>query len=922
MRIFANNKIWKKIVIIIGILLSFSIVVPEPVEADLGGKLMQPIMSLFIGIGDGINTVIQKMFLNREPAVLIISSGFNWWKVALGVAIGIGLIAVGIATGGVGAIIIGSALTIAVVATAVTGGNSSSDNIAFQVVTSFTASMLSDKNELALPMMSLTPYEIFANKQNLFSVNFFKNLSDDEKYIKGSDDEENKEGKKEKSKTLMYSLQDIIASWYKTFRLIAIVGMLPVLVYIGIRILVSAPSDKAKYKENLMDWGVAFLLIFSMHYIMYSSNLFIDQVTDMIDSVKISTKMGGEKEVEFKNQSVEGFLIGVKGEGEDAEIDDDTTELVRTAHEKMITGESATETTKKYAWCFWTDLSGTQANIKGEENAKVLFWPCDNFVAQSRMYAQRAKGDFAYIGYGLIYVILTIYTCMFIFVYLRRFMYMAFLTLIAPLVALTYPIDKIRDGKAQAFEFWFKEYFYNLLLQPLHLLLYLILVGSALSFAAKNPIYVCVILGFMTPFEKLLKQMFGFRGETPGSLPGMAAGALMMGASHRIFGKPPKGLGGGNESNKSRNDGRDDDVRPIKMKDVDTSGGNLIGDSSSSDDESGASSSAGVGGALNPGSGSEALSPGSGSEALNPGSGSEALNPGSGSEVLNPGSGSGALNPGSDSGTSNPGSVSGESNPGVRRNGVLSANSKRRLRKISAPLRYTGRAFGRYFKNNGKKLAISAGKSAIRFAGGAASAAVGATGGMIAGVVSGDPSKAASYIAAGGAAAYSLGSRAAENIPDIVSSQANAIKDEYYLDNPEKYEEIQRNKQRKEWLKNEKNINTLKLNGINYKDLNKNGDLDDYIDHGFNAKQIVAAQQMRNEGFDHKQVMTIAAMADKYYEGATGVDSGKYKTKMKENLKSSTEGANLSDQQLNNAVDRSIGYMKNYHKHLDKVKTL
>ena len=879
MRIFANNKIWKKIVIIIGILLSFSIVVPEPVEADLGGKLMQPIMSLFIGIGDGINTVIQKMFLNREPAVLIISSGFNWWKVALGVAIGIGLIAVGIATGGVGTIIIGSALTIAVLATAVTGGNSSSKNIAFQVVTSFTASMLSDKNELALPMMSLTPYEIFANKQNLFSVNFFKkNLSEDEKYIKESDVEENKKGKKEKSKTLMYSLQDIIASWYKTFRLIAIVGMLPVLVYIGIRILVSAPSDKAKYKENLMDWGVAFLLIFAMHYIMSFSNLLIDQVTDMIDSVKISTKIGGEKEVEFKNQSVEGFLIGVKGEGKDAEIDDDTTELVRTAYEKMISGESATETTKKYKWCFWKDMKGTQAESADE--AKILFWPCDNFVAQSRMYAQRAKGDFAYIGYGLIYVILTIYTCMFIFVYLRRFMYMAFLTLIAPLVALTYPIDKIRDGKAQAFEFWFKEYFYNLLLQPLHLLLYLILVGSALSFAAKNPIYVCVILGFMTPFEKLLKQMFGFRGETPGSLPGIAAGALMMGASQRIFGRHPKGLGGENGSNNSRNNGENDDGKPIKMKDVDTSGGNLIG------------------------------------------SGSGAPNPGSGRGAPNPGGGRGAPNPGGGRGTPNPGGGRGAPNPGGRRNGVLSANSKRRLRKISAPLRYTGRAFGKYFKNNGKKLAKSAGKSAIRFAGGAASAAVGATGGMIAGVVSGDPSKAASYIAAGGVAAYSLGSRAAENIPDIVSSQANAIKDEYYLDNPEKYEEIQRNKQRKEWLKNEKNINTLKLNGINYKDLNKNGDLDDYIDHGFNAKQIVAAQQMRNEGFDHKQVMTIAAMADKYYEGATGVDSGKYKTKMKENLKSSTEGANLSDQQLNNAVDRSIGYMKNYHKHLDKVKTL
>ena len=873
--------------------MSFSIVVPEPVEADLGGKLMQPIMSLFIGIGDGINTVIQKMFLEQEPSVLIISAGVTWWKVALGILIGVALIVAGTVASILAPIALGAVLVITISIAAMEGGNGgaakTSDPIAFQLVTGFTASMLSDKGELALPMIQLSPYEIFSNKGNIFSVNFFKNLSDDEKYT----------DEKKENKTLLYSMQDSIASWYKTFRLIAIIGMLPVLVYIGIRILISAPSDKAKYKENLMDWSIAFLLIFAMHYIMSFSNIIIDDVTDMIGSIDINvdvnTDAGGVQTVNYKNQSVEGFLIGVKGEGKDAEIDDDTTELVRSAYEKMISGESATETTKKYAWCFWTDLSGTQASGDGEGNAKVLFWPCDNFVAQSRMYAQRAKGDYAYIGYGLIYVILTIYTCIFIFVYIRRFIYMSFLTLISPLVALTYPIDKIRDGKAQAFEFWFKEYFYNLLLQPLHLLLYMILVGTAMNFAAKHPIYVCVILGFMIPFEKLLKQMFGFRGETPGAIPGMATGALMMEASHRIFGKPPKGLGGGNESNKS---GNDDDVKPIKMKDVDTSGGNLIG------------------------SGRGAPNPGGGRGAPNPGGGRGALNPGGGRGTPNPGGGRGAPNPGGGRGMPNPGGGRGAPNPGGRRNGVLSANSKRRLRKISAPLRYTGRAFGRYFKNNGKKLAISAGKSAIRFAGGAASAAVGATGGMIAGVVSGDPSKAASYIAAGGAAAYSLGSRAAENIPNIVSSQANAIKDEYYLDNPDKYEEIQRNKQRKEWLKNEKNINTLKLNGINYKDLNKNGDLDDYIDHGFNAKQIVAAQQMRNEGFDHKQVMTIAAMADKYYEGATGVDSGKYKTKMKENLKSSTEGANLSDQQLNNAVDRSIGYMKNYHKHLDKVKTL
>ena len=39
-----------------------------------------------------------------------------------------------------------------------------------------------------------------------------------------------------------------------------------------------------------------------------------------------------------------------------------------------------------------------------------------------------------------------------------------FLTVIAPLVALSYPIDKIRDGNAQAFEMWMKEYTINLLI--------------------------------------------------------------------------------------------------------------------------------------------------------------------------------------------------------------------------------------------------------------------------------------------------------------------------------------------------------------------------------------------------------------------------------------------------------------------------
>lgn len=47
-------------------------------------------------------------------------------------------------------------------------------------------------------------------------------------------------------------LQPTIAKWYKTTRLIAIVGLLSILVYVGIRIILSSTGqDKAKYKKCL-----------------------------------------------------------------------------------------------------------------------------------------------------------------------------------------------------------------------------------------------------------------------------------------------------------------------------------------------------------------------------------------------------------------------------------------------------------------------------------------------------------------------------------------------------------------------------------------------------------------------------------------------------------------------------------------------
>lgn len=157
-------------------------------------------------------------------------------------------------------------------------------------------------------------------------------------------------------------------------------------------------------------------------------------------------------------------------------------------------------------------------------------------------------------AYTIIYVVLVIYTIMFTFTYLKRFLWMAFLTMIAPLVSLTYPIDKAGDGKAQAFNMWFKEYIMNAILQPVHLLLYSVMVSSAMDLASDNPIYALVTIGFLIPAEKFIKKMFGLdKGQTAGGLGSFAGGAMTMKALESLGKKapPPLGKGGPGKGNGS-----------------------------------------------------------------------------------------------------------------------------------------------------------------------------------------------------------------------------------------------------------------------------------------------------------------------------------------------------------------------------------
>ena len=304
--------------------------------------------------------------------------------------------------------------------------------------------------DFAIPHIHYSCEEIFAGKVGLLNIDF----------ISG-------QGQTSSLKTV----RSVIASWYKILRLIATVLFLSVLIYTGIKIMISSTAkDKAKYKEWIINWIIGFAILYFLHYLMSFIIVVISKFNTMLSN-----------SMQYVNVSVKGTAS---------------------------------------SFSFNTNLIGLV-----------------RFCVQSDNLLFRT-------GYLILYTMLTVYTFKFTMIYLKRLINMAFLTLIAPIVAFTYPIDKMADGQAQGFDMWVKEYIFNALLQPMHFLLYYVLVGSAVRISGTNPLYAIAVLAFMPEGERLLKKIFGFDKAGGGTVKGMQdaiAGAAIASSLKGMLGKGPKG---------------------------------------------------------------------------------------------------------------------------------------------------------------------------------------------------------------------------------------------------------------------------------------------------------------------------------------------------------------------------------------------
>lgn len=494
----------QKIIKILIVIILFQSLIPNMSQAaDWGGVLFTPIQNLFVALGD-VGSGVLNLIVNQGDmqSVITIDTDAKTWKDYLEMFFR------------------GSTIVL----------NPIGNGIYFaKKAYTFGQKHFTKEDfvtEIELPVMLITPDKIFSNEVPLLDVNII-----------------NPQDKNSAS----YILQSTIAKWYLVLRNIAIVAFLSMLVYVGIRIVISSTAgDKAKYKQLLKDWLVGLCLLFMMHYGMSFALTLNEKFVEFLASENQSIVIQND-ELDFSK-----FTDVLAGDGYD-----DLLATVKTFN----VDEDGNYVSDELSW--HTDFTGyvrflAQSNIKSATGA-------------TRM------------GYTVMYDVAVIYTWIFFIKYLKRLLYMTFLTLISPMVAMLYPLDKMNDGSAQTFNTWSKEYIFNLLIQPMHLILYTVLISSAMDLMVKYPVYALVVYGFMLQGEKFIKKMFGFDKASIGASAagGAFAGAMVMSgldkAVHMAKGhRLPDGGPGRPPRSKEIGNGDDGKVSYANNRTADGSAGDIV----------------------------------------------------------------------------------------------------------------------------------------------------------------------------------------------------------------------------------------------------------------------------------------------------------------------------------------------------------
>ena len=142
----------------------------------------------------------------------------------------------------------------------------------------------------------------------------------------------------------------------------------------------------------------------------------------------------------------------------------------------------------------------------GENIEKIILVDSWNHIAGARGINKLA--------YVVLYWAIVYYEVKFFIMYLKRLLSTFFLMIIGPLVCMIYPIDFVGDGRSQSFITWFKILLSNILMQAIHLTIFIVFIFTANEIATEAPLVAIAFFATLSNGEKIIKQIFGLNGES------------------------------------------------------------------------------------------------------------------------------------------------------------------------------------------------------------------------------------------------------------------------------------------------------------------------------------------------------------------------------------------------------------------------
>lgn len=178
------------------------------------------------------------------------------------------------------------------------------------------------------------------------------------------------------------------------------------------------------------------------------------------------------------------------------------------------------------------DLIGSVSNTALNGNLKFF----SSYITSLLAYTLHPLATVSWTS-AIVYVCIVALTFIFLIMYIKRMITIAFLILISPIITITYSIDKVGNGKAEAFTTWMKEFFHNVLIQPFHCIIYVAFVSVAMNVlqgeaSLASAMLIIITMFFILQAEGLIKKIFGITSESTGS--GLATAAVLTTAYNKL----------------------------------------------------------------------------------------------------------------------------------------------------------------------------------------------------------------------------------------------------------------------------------------------------------------------------------------------------------------------------------------------------